>query len=156
MSTITSAITSTRSLFATLATLTLAAAPAFAQSDAMERVEIRGRVVEATPRHDVHAACASMDEQLQTALARTWAEENHYGEVKVQLVLENGRVGTVKTQGVSNTVARKVRAAVHGLECVRQDTAGAEIYRFSVDFIDPNAPASGDTRTAARGVRING
>jgi len=151
-----SAIASPRSLFAALATLTLAAAPAFAQSNAMERVEVRGRVVEATPRHDVHAACGRMEEQLQTALARTWVEEGRYGEVKVQLVLENGRVGTVKTQGVSNTVARKVRAAVHHLECTPQTTAGAEVYRFSVDFIDPNATRS-ETRTAGtRGVRISG
>lgn len=150
-----SAITSTRSLFAALATLTLAAAPAFAQSNDTERVEIRDRVVEATPRHDVHAACASMDNELQTALARTWVNEGRYGEVKVQLVLENGRVGSVKTQGVSSTVARKVRAAVHHLECTPQTTAGAEIYRFSVYFIDPYATRS-ETRTAGtRGVRIS-
>ena len=151
-----STINFTRSAFAALATLTLAAAPAFAQSNDMERVEIRGRVVEATPRYDVHAACENMQEQLRTALARTWFEESRYGEVKVQLVLENGRVGSVKTQGVSNTVARKVRAAVHHLKCARQTTAGAEIYRFSVDFIDPDATVNGETRTAGtHGVRIS-
>ena len=155
-----STITVTRSLFAAssaLATLTLAAAPAFAQSEAMERVEIRGRVVEATPRYDVHAACADLRNELQTALARTWADEGRYGEVKVQLLLENDGVSTVQAKGISSAVARKVRAAVHRLECARQTTAGAEIYRFSVDFIDPNAPASSETRTAGtRGVRISG
>lgn len=151
--------TFTRSLFAAsaLATLTLAAAPAFAESDALERIEIRGRVVEAAPRYDVQAACAGMQEQLQTVLARTWLDHGRYGEVKVQLVLEHGRVGTVQAKGVSNAVARKVRAAVNQLECSRQDSAAVEVYRFSVDFIDPDAPASAQTRTAGtRSVRISG
>ncbi|MEO6277927.1 hypothetical protein [Roseateles sp.] len=152
-----SALTFNRRLLAGLATLTLAAAPAWAQSNAVERVEIRGRIVDATARYDVHAACDNLDEQLLSALARTWADEGRYGEVKVQLVLENGRIGTVKAQGISIAMARKVRAAVNRLSCTGQDTAGAEIYRFSVDFTDPEAPASNETRTASSGrVRISG
>lgn len=152
-----SASTSTRTLFAAMAALTFAAGPTFAQD--MERVEIRGRVVEATPRYDVKASCARVEEQLQSLLARTWEEEGRYGEVKVQMLLENGRVGVVQAKGISNAVSRKVGKAVHRLDCNQQAAAGPQIYRFSVDFINPDAPArdTGDTRTAgARGIRISG
>jgi hypothetical protein len=153
-----SAFISTRSLFAGLAAMTLAAGPALAQSEGMERVEVRGRVVEATPRYDVKTACASIEEQLQSMLARTWYEEGRYGEVKVQLVMENGQIGSVQAKGVSNTVSRKVGIAVHRLQCETQAAAGAQIYRFSVDFVSPDAHPQGssDTRTAARTFRING
>jgi len=152
-----SASTSTRTLFAALAALTLAAGPALAQD--LERVEVRGRVVEAAPRYDVKASCADIEDRLQTMLARTWEEERRYGEVKVQMVLENGQIGAVQAKGISNTVARKVGNAVHRLDCNNQAAAGPQVYRFSVDFINPDAPVrdSGDTRTAgARSVRISG
>jgi hypothetical protein len=146
---------STRRLLASLAVLTFATGPALA--DELERVEVRGRVVEAAPRYDVHAACDSIDDQLQSALARTWMDESRYGEVKVQLVLSNGHVDAVNAKGVSNAVSRSVKKAVHRLDCA-QSNAGTQVFRFSVDFIDPNAPAApGDTRTAARrGIRISG
>ncbi len=153
-----STITSARILFAAcaaVATLTLAATPAAAESNTLERIEIRGRIVEATPRYDVHAACKGMQEQLATALARTWFDQGRYGEVKVQMVLENGRVEAAEANGISSAVSRKVRAAVHRLDCAHQ-AAGTQVYRFSVDFIDPNATRS-ETRTAGtRGVRISG
>jgi len=152
-----SASTSTlRNLFAGLTVLTLAAAPALAQAEALERVEIRGRVVEAAPRYDVHAACKGLEDQLASALHKTWLEEGRYGEVKVQLVLENGRVDAAEAKGVSAAVSRKVRAAVHRLDCAQQ-AAGTQVYRFSVDFIDPNPTFMGATRTAdARAFRIKG
>lgn len=154
-----SAATSTpRSLFAGLALLTLAAAPALAlaQAQALERVEIRGRVVETAPRYDVHAACKGLEDQLASALHKAWLEEGRYGEVKVQLLLENGRVDAAEAKGVSAAVSRKVRAAVHRLDCAQQ-AAGTQVYRFSVDFVDPNPRYMRDTRTAgARAVRIGG
>lgn len=146
----------TRRLFASLAVLTLAAAPALAQAQALERVEIQGRVVEAAPRYDVHAACKGMEDQLANALHKTWLEEGRYGEVKVQIVLENGRVDAAEASGVSNAVSRKVRAAMHRLDCAQQ-AAGTQVYRFSVDFIDPNPAFMSEKRTAAaRAFRIRG
>ena len=134
-----------------------AAGPALAQSEGLERVEVRGRVVEATARHDVRAACDDMEGRLQSMLARTWAEQGRYGEVKVQLVLENGEIRAVDAKGISHAVARQVRSAVHRLDCAGQATAGVAVYRFSVDFIDPNAPASDATQMAGRPtLRING
>lgn len=151
-----SASTSTpRSLFAGLAVLMLAAAPALSQAQALERVEIHGRVVETTPRYDVHAACKGLEDQLASALHKAWLEEGRYGQVKVQLVMENGRVDAAEATGVSGALSRKVRAAMHRLDCAQQ-TAGTQVYRFSVDFIDPNPTFMGETRTAARGFRING
>lgn len=146
-----------RSLFAGLAALTFAAVPAFAQATELERVEINGHVVEATPRYDVHAACANLDEQLNQALYRAWLEEARYGEVKVQFIVQNGRVEAADAKGISATVARKVRSAMHRVDCSPQ-TAGAQVYRFSVDFINPNAPVDrSDTRTAgAVRIRVNG
>lgn len=148
-----------RSLSASLVALTamtIAAVPAFAQAEELERVEVNGRVIEATPRTDVHAACADLDEQLGKALYRTWLEEASYGEVKVQFVVENGRVGAADAKGISAAVARKVRAAMRRVDCSQQ-TAGAQVYRFSVDFINPNARTGSDTRTAgAMRIRVNG
>jgi hypothetical protein len=145
------------SLFAGLAALALAAVPAFAQATELERVEINGRVVEATPRYDVHAACIDLDEQLGQALHRTWLQEARYGEVKVQFIVQNGRVEAADAKGISAAIARKVRSAMYRVDCARQ-TAGAQVYRFSVDFVNPNAPVDrGDTRTAgAVRIRVNG
>ncbi|HEY9106334.1 MAG TPA: hypothetical protein VIN58_06625 [Roseateles sp.] len=146
-----------RSLFAGLAALTIAAVPALAQAAELERVDVNGRVVEATPRYDVHAACADLDEQLGKALYRTWLEEARYGEVKVQFVVENGRVEAADAKGISAAVARKVRSAMHRVDCSQQ-TAGAQVYRFSVDFVNPNAPVDrSDARTAGVvRIRFNG
>ncbi|CAM3807515.1 hypothetical protein [Roseateles saccharophilus] len=137
-------------LFASLAcavALTLTAGPALAQSTEMERVEVRGHVVEAPVRYDVHASCTGIDDQLRRPLAKTWFREDSYGEVKVQLVMENGEIGDVKAQGVSYAVARDVRNAVRHLRCGPQTVAAAQVYRFSVDFVDPSTP-EGDTQTA--------
>lgn len=143
-----------RSALATIALLTLAAGPALAQTGGMERVEVRGgRVLETVPRHDVHSACSAIEEELQTALARTYVDEGRYGEVKVQFVLENGRISTVQARGVSNTVSRQVRAAMHKVDCTSRATADAQVYRFTVDFVDPQASA--DARMAARSIRVS-
>ena len=146
----------TRPLFTALAAMA-AASPLLAQAEELERVEVRGRVVEATPRHNVRAACVGIDEQLQSALARLWNDEHLYGEVKVQMVLMNDGVDGVQARGVSSTIARSVRKAVRRLDCAPSDS-GPQVYRFSVDFIDPDQPAGdGSTRTASRlGVRISG
>lgn len=146
------------SVFAGLAcaiTLTLAAGPALAESD-MERVEVSGRVIEAPARYDVHTACDDLEGQLQSALERTWALEGRYGEVKVQFVMENGQLGGVQANGISSSIARDVRSAVYRLHCGPQATASAQIYRFSIDFVDPRNAAS-DTQTAGtqrKGVRV--
>lgn len=140
-------------LFAAIAcaaTLALTAGPAMAAPDDLERVEVRGRVIEAPARYDVHAACEGLEGQLQSALERTWAIEGRYGEVKVQFVMENREVGAVQANGISRSIARDVRQAVNRLHCGPQNTASAQIYRFSVDFIDPRAPAM-DTLTARSG-----
>lgn len=141
------------SLFAGIAcaiTLILAAGPALAQSGDLERVEISGRVYEAPTRLDVRANCAHIEEQLQDALQPTWVRERRAGQVKVQLVMEGGEITAVKAKGISHTVERSVRHAVNSLHCGTQTTAGAQIYRFRVDFLDPYAqPASSDTQTAS-------
>ena len=141
---------SLNSLFAGAAcaiALALTAGPALAQSTDMGRVEISGRVVEAPLRYDVHASCNDIEGQLQSALESTWAHEARYGEVKVQFVMENGQVGAVQAKGISNIVARDVRTAVNRLHCGPQATASAQIYSFSVDFINPNS-RPGDMQTA--------
>ena len=146
-------------LFAGLAcaiTLTLTAGPALAQAADLERVEVSGHVVEAPARLDVHAACDDLEGQLQGALERTWALESRYGEVKVKFVMENGEIGAVQADGISRSIAREVRNAVNRLHCGPQTVASAQIYRFSVDFVDPRLPA-GDMQTAGAkrsGVRV--
>lgn len=149
---------SLNSLFAGAAcaiALALTAGPALAQSSDMGRVEISGRVVEAPIRYDVLANCNDIEGQLQGALDNTWVHQRRYGEVKVQFAIENGVVGGVQASGISSAVARDVRHAVNRLHCGPQATASAQIYSFSVDFVDPNA-RPGDTQMAntQRGVRV--
>lgn len=132
------------SLFAALAcaiTLTLTAGPALAQEPALARVEISGRVVEAPTRYDVRANCPDIEAQLGAYLHNTWVRERRTGEVKVDLVMEDGEVAGAKARGISHTVARAVRNAVHQLDCGPQAVAGTQIYRFSVDFVDPDSEA---------------
>ena len=148
------------SLFAGLAcaiTLTLAAGPALAQPGDLERVEISGRVYEAPTRFDMRASCDSIEEQLQDALQTTWVRERRAGQVKVELVMDGNDITAVKAKGISHAIERSVRQAVSGLHCGTQKTAGAQIYRFRVDFIDPySSTSSGDTQTAGtkRGVKL--
>lgn len=145
-------------LFAGLAcaiALTLTAGPALAQPGDLERVEIRGHVVEAPMHYDVHAACQDIDAQLQSRLDSTWAHEGRYGEVDVQVVMHDGAIGDVEAKGISNSIARAVRKAVSRVDCSQQAGAGAQLYRFTVAFINPNAPASAQMAAAKPGtVRI--
>jgi len=131
-------------LYASIAcavTLTLAASPAQAQSAGLERVEVSGRVIEAPMRYDVRASCASIDQQLQEALQTTWERERRVGQVKVQIVMEDGDIKGVTANGISNRVEESVRHAINGLQCghaVTSAAVGPQIYRFSVDFADPD------------------
>lgn len=136
--------------------LALTAGPALAQSTEMERVEVRGHVVEAPVRYDVHASCADIEEQLQRPLAKAWYREDGHGEVKVQFVMEGGEISAVKAHGISMETAKDVRKAVRSLHCGPQAVASAQVYRFSIDFADPNAP-EGDTQMAGtrRTIRVS-
>ncbi|MGM9484230.1 hypothetical protein ACS5PN_23755 [Roseateles sp. NT4] len=145
------------SLFAGAAcaiTLALAAGPALAAPGDLERVEVSGRVVEAPVRYDIHNACANLDRQLADALQTTWENERRVGQVKVQLVIDNGEVAAVRTSGISNRIERTVRNATNMLECGPQQTAGAQIYRFRVDFINPEDSRYQQLASAKRGYRI--
>lgn len=145
------------SLFAGVAcaiTLTLAAGPALAAPGDLERVEVSGRVVEAPVRYDIHDACANLDKQLQDALQTTWENERRVGQVKVQIVIDGGEVTAVRANGISNRIERTVRNATNMLECGPQKTAGTQIYRFRVDFIDPDDRNNQQLAGAKRGYRI--
>ena len=142
-------------LFASLAcaiALTLTAGPAFAQSTDLERVEIKGRVVEAPARYDVLAACPEMTTWLQGALDRAWHVHGRYGEVKVQFVMDQGMPEAVQAKGISNLIAREVRNAVGRLDCGPQAASGPQVYRFIVDFVAPDQPRSTQTAAASSGV----
>lgn len=149
-------------LFAGIAcaiTLTLAAGPALAQPGDLERVEVSGRVVEAPVRYDLRAGCANVDTQLQDALQTTWERERRVGQVKVQIVMDGGDITAVSANGVSNSVERSVRQAVNSLSCGEHvATSGPQIYRFRVDFIDPDdrrQRMAGATRAGYRLALLN-
>lgn len=138
-------------LFAGLACaalLPLASAPALAQDETLERVEVRGRIVEMPVRYDVSAACVDFEYQFLKALARTWVDDGRYGEVQVQMVLDKGMVDSAEARGFSSSVARQVRRAVHRLDCEGQKAAGPQLYRFVVDFV-PESARQGSTRIAS-------
>ena len=106
------------SLFAGLAcaaTLALTAGPAMASPDSLERVEVRGRVIEAPVRFDVTASCAGIEHQLQDALQTTWLRERMAGRVRVQFVMQDGEIETVRARGWGNKVERSVRDAVRAV-----------------------------------------
>lgn len=129
------------SLFAGIAcaiTLTLTAGPALAAPDDLERVEVRGRVVDAAVRYDVHASCADIERQLQNELQTTWERERRPGQVKVQIVMDGGEITAVQAHGISSDVERAVRRAVNALDCGPQVAGDPQVYRFRVDFIDPD------------------
>ena len=130
-------------LFASLAcaiTLTLTVGPALAQPADLERVEVKGHVIEAPARHDVLAACPDLATRLPGALDRAWHVHGRYGEVKVQFVMDNGAPEAVQAKGVSNLVAREVRNAVSRLDCGPQAVACARA---------ASTAASGSARGAA-------
>lgn len=133
---------SQNAVFAALAcaiTLTLTTGPALAQSAALERVEVSGRIVEAPARYDVVAQCRNIGAQLEQALQTTWAKQRATGNVRVQLLMEEGQITAVKTRGLSYPVARAVRNAVQELDCGPQKLAGSQIYRFAVAFVDTDS-----------------
>lgn len=149
------------SLFAGIAcaaTLVLTAGPALAAPGDLERVEISGRVFEAPVRYDLRAGCATIDTQLQDALQTTWERERREGQVKVQIVMNGGDITAVRADGISNSVERSVRNAVNSLQCGTQAVAGTQIYRFRVDFIDPDdrrQRMAGATRAGYRLALLN-
>lgn len=117
--------------------LAAAAGPAMADPVALERVNVRGRVIEAPVRYDVHATCAGIDDQIEQSLGAFAARERVRGEFQVQFVMENGRIDAVQTQGPYRAVAREVRYATYHLECSQPATSGPLIYRFNVAFVEP-------------------
>ncbi|PTT75637.1 hypothetical protein DBR42_28490 [Pelomonas sp. HMWF004] len=120
--------------------LALTAGPAMAETTpGMARVEVQGRMVEAPVRYDVHAACAGLAKQLQNALQTTWVRERRAEQIHVQLVMNDGAIGTVSTRSFSPSISRSVRKAVAALDCGTQAATGTQVYRFRVDFIDPFA-----------------
>lgn len=153
------------SLFALAAaaiSLTLTAAPAFAQApeQGMERVEVRGRVVEAPARFDVSASCDVAADRVQDELHKAWWHANQYGEMNVQFVVDGGEVIGVRTRGMSMDTMQAVRKAVRRMECPNAGS-GTHIYRMQVVFVDPDArgatvaagPADGVYRLALAGKR---
>ena len=69
--------------------------------------------------------------------------------------MDGGNVTAVRTSGMSHQIARTVRNAVNMLECgAKEQTAGAQIYRFRVDFIDPDDSRYSQVASAKSGYRI--
>lgn len=144
-------------LFAGLAcaiSLAVTAGPALAQNPEMDRVEVQGRMIDAPVRYDVRAACHGIQTQLEDALQLVWLREARYGEVKVQLVMQGSEIADVSAKGISNSVAREVRRAVNRLDCGDKPLADAQIYRFSVDFIEPAAPGRSHSEGARPAIRL--
>lgn len=134
------------------AALVLAAGAASAQTADMGRVEIRGRVIEAPLRYDVHAQCAGLEDQLDRPLQVAWFKAQRYGSVQVQFLMEDGEVKAAGTKGLTVETQAAVRQAVRRLNCGPQTLAGAQLYRFRIDFVDPDARAT--TRTADAGMPV--
>ena len=104
-------------------------------------------------RLDLHASCPQLVEQLEAALDPIWASQRLFeNEVRVQLAIQNGRVGAVQT-------ARQVRPA-EAARCARSSKACPAVRRrlranrsssFNASFIDPErtSRAEATAKTAA-------
>lgn len=137
----------------------VAASPVLADpASELTRVEVQGRTVEAPVRYDVHAACAGIEAQLQAGLQSAWIRERYSGKVQVQFVMEGDQISAVRAMGSTHSAERSVRNAVKDLRCGPQAKAVPQIYRFRVDFIDPDSQPYRDTDTqtagATSGIRI--
>lgn len=140
------------------ATLMMAAGAAQANVPTLERVAVNGRIVEAPTRFDMRASCHALDAQLQEALQLTWERERPNGAVDVRVVMDGSEIADVHTAGLTQPVRRAVRQAVSRLECGPQAQAGAQVYRFSVDFGAPGATGprlAGYTRSDERLARVS-
>lgn len=148
-----------RSLSLSTLTAVVAAGPALADpASELGRVEVQGRTVEAPVRYDVHTACAGLEAQLQAGLQSAWIRERYSGKVHVQFVMDGGQISAVKARGSTFSAERSVSRAVKDLQCGAQAQAVPQIYRFRVDFIDPESQPyrGGETQTASAesGIRI--
>lgn len=146
------------SLFAGLAcalTLTLTAGPALAAPGELERVEVRGHIVEAPVRYDVMAHCPGMEQQLQVALQKIWRQERLEGRVAVQFLMQGDDIESVSARGMINPMNHAVRKAVSQLDCGPQMSAAANLYRFHVDFVENDARdlRGAASRSAAAGAQ---
>lgn len=144
-------------LFAGLAcalTLAVTAGPAFADPQNLGRVEVQGRVFEAPLRYDVRAACRNIDDQLQLSLERLAHNEGLYGQMQVQMVLNDQGVEAVQARGLSPKMSVGVRQAVRQLQCGPQVASGPQIYRFNIAFVDPYAPTNRTVAAATGDVQV--
>ncbi|MGQ3054421.1 MAG: hypothetical protein ACT6S0_21785 [Roseateles sp.] len=89
-------------------------------------------------RHDIHASCPGFADLLEDDLQHFWTREQLFGDVQVQFVMENGRIGDVKTRGRFGRLNNAVRAAMHRVNCGSQAPTGKHAYRLHVSFIDPD------------------
>jgi hypothetical protein len=63
--------------------------------------------------------------------------------------MEAGQIADVRARGISAPVASAVRNAVKELRCGPQAVADAQIYRFTVDFVDQDADRNAGGKTMA-------
>ncbi len=140
-------------LAAAAISLTLTAAPAFAQgpTEGLDRVEVSGRVVEAPARFDVASSCDLTAASVQNELHRTWWRAHQYGDVNVQFVVADGEVIGVRTRGMSMAAKQGVRKALSHMACPNAG-AGTHIYRMQVAFVDPDARTTGIASASGDGV----
>lgn len=117
--------------------LTAGAAPAADDATQLNRVEVAGQTLAAPIRYDVHAACASIEEDLQRPLYKAWAREQRPAEINVSFVLRGQEISDVRAQGDASGYRQDVRRAVHQLRCASaQASATPQVYTFQVAFLD--------------------
>ncbi len=95
-------------------------------------------------RLDLRASCPRFADQLEAELDAVWARERLFGDVQVQLVLDDGRVQSVQTRGRFGLLNSAVRTAAQRLSCGPQAPAGRQVFSFNVSFIDPDRTRRAD------------
>jgi hypothetical protein len=121
----------------------LAAATAFAQTAAVQSVEVRGSTV----RTDVRALCPEVDAELHDALVRTVQQVATAAMMDVRFELSGNRIDNVTTGDGPLAYQRALKRAVRGLQCDSKE-ATAQTVALRVRFIDPFARGSANAMAA--------
>jgi hypothetical protein len=119
------------------ASLLAAATTGFAQTSAVQSVEVRGSVI----RTDVRALCPDVDAGLHDALVKTVQQVATAATMDVRFELSGNRIGDVSTTDGPLAYQRALKRAVRGLQCDSREAAPQTV-ALRVRFVDPFARGS--------------
>ena len=138
-----------RCLFIAASAAVLAIASTTGWAQEIGRVEVQGRSLAPSTRHDVHATCAHIDAALQDDLPAFVLRSGYNGNVRVSFRLQGRTLSDVRARGAASLELRNaVRHAVARLSCT--NGGDAQDYAFILNLQEDESATSGEpTRSFA-------